>query len=99
MNAVKCSGCGHEREVSEAGRGRDIPCPRCGRVEPGDKPAQADSAPDGRNAETLAGAIAKPVATFTFLSSATTDDEIGWLKHYRVIRLLGQGGMGVVFEA
>src|SRR5271165_621623 len=25
--------------------------------------------------------------------------EIGWLAHYRIERLLGQGGMGLVFEA
>ncbi|MGL4420105.1 MAG: protein kinase domain-containing protein, partial [Gemmataceae bacterium] len=36
---------------------------------------------------------------YPFLEPARTPDEIGWLAHYRVIRLLGVGGMGLVFEA
>src|SRR5580765_7074358 len=38
-------------------------------------------------------------AHFPFLSPAKGPHELGWLGHYRVIRLLGQGGMGIVFEA
>ncbi|GIW80259.1 MAG: hypothetical protein KatS3mg105_2066 [Gemmatales bacterium] len=34
-----------------------------------------------------------------FLSAPQSADEIGWLNHYRVLRLLGAGGMGMVFEA
>jgi hypothetical protein len=36
---------------------------------------------------------------FAFLSPPQAADEIGRLNGYRVLRLLGQGGMGVVFEA
>ncbi|HEX3451031.1 MAG TPA: serine/threonine-protein kinase, partial [Isosphaeraceae bacterium] len=36
---------------------------------------------------------------FDFLSSPRADGEFGWLAHYRVLRLLGQGGMGLVFLA
>jgi serine/threonine protein kinase len=36
---------------------------------------------------------------FPFLSPTNVPDELGWLAHYRIVRLLGQGGMGIVFEA
>ena len=34
-----------------------------------------------------------------FLSSPRAAGELGWLAHYRVLRLLGEGGMGMVFLA
>jgi len=36
---------------------------------------------------------------FEFLAPAGGPDEIGRLGHYRVVRLLGSGGMGLVFHA
>jgi len=36
---------------------------------------------------------------FDFLAPPQDDGEIGWLAHYRVLRLLGKGGMGMVFHA
>src|SRR5579871_5053981 len=36
---------------------------------------------------------------FPFLSPPVEDDEIGRLANYRVLRLLGSGGMGHVFRA
>jgi eukaryotic-like serine/threonine-protein kinase len=34
-----------------------------------------------------------------FLGAPQAGGELGWLAHYRVVRLLGQGGMGLVFLA
>ncbi len=34
-----------------------------------------------------------------FLSPPRAPGELGWLAHYRVLRLLGEGGMGIVFLA
>jgi serine/threonine protein kinase len=36
---------------------------------------------------------------FDFFSPPRAAGELGWLAHYRVIRLLGEGGMGLVFLA
>jgi serine/threonine protein kinase/class 3 adenylate cyclase/predicted ATPase len=44
------------------------------------------------------GAGDRPVP-LTFLAPAQGPDELGWLTHYRVLKLLGQGGMGVVLLA
>jgi serine/threonine protein kinase/regulation of enolase protein 1 (concanavalin A-like superfamily) len=36
---------------------------------------------------------------FDFLDPPRAPGELGWLAHYRVRRLLGEGGMGLVFES
>lgn len=40
-----------------------------------------------------------PVDHFDFLGPAQNDDEIGRLAHFRILKVLGRGGMGVVFLA
>lgn len=40
-----------------------------------------------------------PVGDYSFLDPAEQADEIGRLNQYRVLRPLGLGGMGIVFEA
>ncbi|MBY0521919.1 MAG: protein kinase [Gemmataceae bacterium] len=37
--------------------------------------------------------------SFAFLAPPSDPGELGWLAHYRVIKVLGQGGMGLVFQA
>jgi serine/threonine protein kinase len=46
-----------------------------------------------------AGAAPSPPAGYSFLDPGQTPDELGRLAHYRVLKLLGAGGMGKVFLA
>src|SRR5438105_9114236 len=48
-------------------------------------------------APTPAAADSEP--SFSFLNPGTGPDELGRLANYRVLRLLGHGGMGMVFQA
>lgn len=106
MIAVKCQYCGHEIEVSEAEQERGFPCSNCGHMLTKSQTPAASSHPtpsaSSSNDPTLAGPALSPsmmTTGFAFLSPPTGPGELGWMAHYQVMRLLGQGGMGVVFEA
>ncbi len=64
----------------------DTPSPRSATSPP------TDGALPGASAATEAG-------NFSFLAPAQSADELGRLGSYRVLRVLGRGGMGVVFLA
>jgi urea transport system substrate-binding protein len=42
---------------------------------------------------------AQETRTFSFLSPPQGEGELGWLAHYRLSGVLGEGGMGFVFDA
>src|SRR5579883_339173 len=46
----------------------------------------------------VVGAKDSPIS-LTFLAPAIGPDELGWLAHYRVLKILGAGGMGIVLHA
>ena len=50
-------------------------------------------------AATVPGGPSTSHERFDFLGSPRAAGELGWLAHYRVLRLLGEGGMGLVFLA
>jgi phosphate transport system substrate-binding protein len=64
-----------------------------------------ESAPtNAGEAETIASQPTKPspggrVESFDFLAPPAGAAGLGWLAHYRVVKLLGAGGMGMVFCA
>jgi serine/threonine protein kinase len=51
------------------------------------------------NAETNSTFSGAPTDVLSFLAPAEGPDELGRLGGYRILRVLGMGGMGVVFEA
>ena len=50
-------------------------------------------------ASSLLGGSPAGAERVEFLDPPRTPDELGWLAHYRVRRVLGEGGMGLVFAA
>jgi regulation of enolase protein 1 (concanavalin A-like superfamily) len=45
------------------------------------------------------GELHAHLRAYDFLDPARAPGELGWLAHYRVLRCIGEGGMGLVFEA
>ena len=65
-------------------------------------PEQTGSYPPSRclpRQATVAGCPPTSHERVDFLSSPQGAEELGWLAHYRVLRLLGEGGMGLVYLA
>ncbi len=93
MMTTKCPFCGREVNASAP---LASPCPHCGRAASSDAGAQNRAA---ANTVAVGGPARAPVDGFDFLAPPGGPGEIGWLAHYRVLQLIGQGGMGFVFEA
>src|SRR5271154_3368425 len=68
----------------------------------GQDPEETGSYPPGGSRPSFATVPGGPPGNherFDFFGSPRAAGECGWLAHYRVLRLLGEGGMGLVFLA
>lgn len=105
MIVLRCSRCEREIEVSEPLSNQTILCPKCGQLLTQGERAGAESGLEGGNvAETVTtdaqnSSSDTDIKNFPFLAAPRDGSELGWLGRYRVARLLGKGGMAMVFWA
>ncbi len=105
MIVVVCPGCHRRLQLADNQGGHEGRCSHCGRVVRfGCDPGQdTNETATDRNPETGSHPAVQPSPSappaYDFLGPPAGPDEIGRLGEYRVLQLLGQGAMGVVFRA
>src|SRR5579871_3479620 len=109
MMVVVCPGCHRRLQLSETGGGHEGQCAHCGRrVRLGTAPLAA-TADTNETASSLGPDTSshppvppRPVGSapgYEFLAPPQGPGEIGRLGEFRILQLLGQGAMGMVFRA
>jgi serine/threonine protein kinase len=110
MSSFACASCGLELPAGQASENPPLACPRCGQPLAAEESLPATvivatppNAPwleaNIRESAMAPGSASTSGHGYDFLEPAQADDELGRLGPYRVLRVVGTGGMGVVFEA
>src|SRR3954468_7458095 len=107
MITLLCPSCHHEVEVSSLQADVPASCPLCGSHLPAsgsadshDPPTAIGSLhPETATRGTTPTLVTPAISSYPFLEPPRQPDELGWLGHYRILKILGQGGMGIVFQA
>ncbi len=96
MIAFACASCGKPLKVKDEFAGRSSACPQC-------KQPIVVPLPDATVAEPQVGDTPSSAegerSALAFLAPKQRPDELGRLGSYRVLKVLGGGGMGVVLQA
>jgi WD40 repeat protein len=104
---VACPGCGKKLRAKSELAGKKVKCPQCqqpvpipaGPAKPAAVKTMAETPVPARVGETMAEPKEPTSELYDFLAPPEQADELGRLGSYRVLKVLGTGGMGVVFRA
>ena len=93
MIAVSCVSCGKAMTMTDGADGRRAECPSCRQTLPMRRRPPVYELPTSLDGGTSDSSLT------AFLAPPRAPGELGWLGGYRVLEIVGSGGMGVVFRA